>query len=158
MSKKKSRKDKYSFVPFDSNHVQEKFINFIMKDGKKSLARKIFSKAMDNIKKVSKGSVVPEDVFKKAIDCVKPQFEVRSKRVGGAVYQVPAEVKQDRQLTLAMRWILNAVRSKKGKAFYISLSRELIEASNGNGIAVKKREDVQKMADANKAFSHFANF
>ena len=150
-----SRKIK-KYIPKGSDYVQEKFINFIMRDGKKLLARRIFKDTLEEIKK--KGSKDPLKIFKKAIENVTPSMEVRPKRVGGGVYQIPVEVKESRKLTLAFRWIMTAARSKKGKPFYISLAGELIDASDDTGVAIKKKEDSHKMAEANKAFAHLARF
>jgi len=132
-----------------------KFINCIMLKGKKSVAQNIFYKAMDIIVEKEK-SAPPIEVFEKAVNNVKPMIEVRSKRVGGASYQVPMQVSSKRQQSLAMRWIIEAARGVKGKAMPERLAAELIEAYNGKGGAMMTRENVHKMADANKAFAHFA--
>ena len=132
-----------------------KFINCIMLKGKKSVAQNIFYKAMDIIAEKEK-SAPPIEVFEKAVNNVKPMLEVRSKRVGGASYQVPMQVSSKRQQSLAMRWIIEAARGVKGKAMPERLAAELIEAYNGKGGAMMTRENVHKMADANKAFAHFA--
>jgi len=144
------------YIPEKSSPLQEKFINYIMLDGKKTTARKIFNKTLNIIKK--KLSEDPEKVFKKAVANVKPHMEVKAKRIGGAVYQVPREVKPNRQLALAFRWIIGAARGKKGTSMHNKLANELIDASNEQGIAVKKKEDTHRMADANKAFAHFARY
>ncbi len=136
--------------------LQEKFINYIMLDGKKSIAQKIFEETFKII--VKKTSLEPDKVFKSAIDNVKPKLEVKAKRIGGAVYQVPREVKPNRQLSLAFRWLINAARGKKGSSMAQRLANELIEASNEQGAAFKKREDTHRMAEANKAFAHFARY
>lgn len=130
-----------------------KFINGIMEDGKKSLAESIFYKAMDITNK--KTGKEPLDIFKSAIENVKPMIEVKSRRVGGATYQVPIDVRGERGISLSIRWILNASREKSGKTFQEKLSAELIDAANKTGSAVKKREDTHKMAEANKAFAHY---
>ena len=132
-----------------------KFINCIMRKGKKSIAQRIFYKAMDIAEEKIKG-VEPLQVFETAINNVKPVVEVRSKRVGGATYQVPMEVPRKRQQSLAFRWILTAAREKKGKEFAIRLADEIIAAYNKEGAAMTVRENVHKMAEANKAFAHFA--
>ncbi len=143
-------------LPENSSPLQEKFINYIMNDGKKSTARRIFSETFKIIKK--KTSEDSEKIFKQAIDNVKPKLEVKAKRIGGAVYQVPREVKPNRQVTLAFRWLIGAARDKKGSGMAQKLANELIDASNEQGIAVKKKEDTHKMAQANKAFAHFARY
>ncbi|MDA1060289.1 MAG: 30S ribosomal protein S7 [bacterium] len=145
-----------NFIPDESNPLQEKFINYIMLDGKKSIARKIFNNTLKIISKKTSGD--PEKVFSEAIDKVKPRMEVKAKRIGGAVYQVPREVKPDRQTALAFRWILAAARGKKGSPMAQRLANELVEASNQSGSAYKKKEDTHRMADANKAFAHFARY
>ncbi len=130
-----------------------KFINKIMWDGKKSKAQKIFYGAMDNIAK--KTGKEPLEVFKKAFENVAPVLEVRPKRVGGATYQVPIEVKEPRRTSLGIRWIVGAARAKKGKPMSQRLAEEFLSAYENAGVAVKKREDVQKMAEANRAFAHY---
>ena len=136
--------------------MEEKFINYLMLDGKKSTARKIFNETLKIISK--KASSDPVKVFKTAIDNIKPQLEVKAKRIGGAVYQVPREVKPDRQLALAYRWLITAARGKKGSPMAQRLAGELMDASNEQGSAVKKKEDTHRMAEANKAFAHFARY
>jgi len=132
-----------------------KFINCMMWDGKKSVATKMVYDAMEVIREKVPG-VDPLEVFNRAIDNVKPHIEVRSKRVGGAAYQVPMQVNKNRQLSLAIRWIRIAVREKKGRPTHQKLADELVAAYNREGAAVAKRENVHRMADANKAFAHFA--
>jgi len=132
-----------------------KFINSIMWDGKKSVASRIFYDAMDIIAKKGKDTP-PVEVFEKAVANVKPLIEVRSKRVGGANYQVPMQVSSKRQLSLAIRWIRDAVRSGKGTRTAERLANELMSASKGEGAAMQTRENVHRMAEANKAFAHFA--
>jgi small subunit ribosomal protein S7 len=136
--------------------LQEKFVNYLLKDGKKSIARKIFNETLKLISK--KTSSDPEKVFNTAIDNIKPQIEVKAKRIGGAVYQIPKEVKPDRQTALAFRWIIGAARAKKGETMAQKLSKELIDASNKQGAAMKKKEDTHKMAEANKAFAHLSRY
>lgn len=133
----------------------EKFINYIMKDGKKNTARKVVYGSFDLIKEKTKNDN-PLEIFDKAIKNVGPTTEVRSRRIGGANYTVPRDVRSERRLTLAMRWIIIAARSKKGIPMYKKLADELIAASNNEGEAVTKRVNTQKMADANKAFAHFS--
>jgi len=132
-----------------------KFINCIMEDGKKAVAQKVFYGAMDLIAKKIK-DVPPNEVFEKAVANVKPIIEVRSKRVGGSNYQVPMQVNSKRQLSLAIRWIREAVRAGKGRATAARLADELMAAYKGEGTAMQTRENVHRMAEANKAFSHFA--
>ncbi|MBT5016376.1 30S ribosomal protein S7 [Candidatus Peregrinibacteria bacterium] len=143
-------------IPEDSNPLQEKFINYIMLDGKKSIARTIFKDVMDEIKK--KGHKNPETIFEKAIETVEPSMEVRPKRIGGAVYQIPMEVKPKRRIMLSFRWILSAARKEKGSPVAVRIARQLLDASEGIGAAVKKKEDTHKMAAANKAFAHYARY
>jgi small subunit ribosomal protein S7 len=131
-----------------------KFINNLMMSGKKETARKVVYSALDLVKE--KTQMDPIEVFDQAIRNASPLTEVRSRRIGGANYQVPREVRKERQQALAFRWILDAARSKKGQPMHIKLAEELINASKGEGSAIKKREDTHKMAEANKAFAHFA--
>ncbi len=133
----------------------EKFINHVMKDGKKSIAKKIVYSTLKNIKEATKAENAI-DVFEDAIKNASPRMEVRSRRIGGANYQVPREVRPERKFALATRWILQAARAKKGSDMVSRLSEELIAASKNEGTAVKKKENVQKMAEANMAFAHFS--
>ncbi len=132
-----------------------KFINCLMLKGEKSVAQHVFYGAMDIIAEKEK-AVPPIEVFEKAVNNVKPMIEVRSKRVGGASYQVPMQVSSRRQQSLAIRWILEAARKAKGKPMCERLAAEFVEAYNGRGGAMMMRENVHKMAEANKAFAHFA--
>lgn len=132
-----------------------RFINYIMNDGKKTIAQKIVYKAFEDIKEKT-GNPNPLEVFDIAIKNASPSVEVRSRRVGGANYQIPREVRAERRITLAMRWIVKIARDRKGIPMHKALSEELINAYNGEGAAVKKKEDTHKMAEANKAFAHFA--
>ena len=147
---------KRKIIP-DSKYESElvaKFMNQLMVDGKKSIAEKIVYGAFDELEKsVQKES--PVDVFKKVLDQVAPGVEVRSRRIGGATYQVPVEVRAKRRTALAMRWLVEAARKRKEKSMPARLAAELKEAMDGKGAAVKKKEDMHKMAEANKAFSHF---
>lgn len=145
-----------TFIASHSTGLQEKFINCMMLDGKKNVSRKILKDTFEIIK--SRGNKKPEEVFEQALKNVMPHVEVRPKRVGGAVYQIPMEVKPHRQQTLSIRWILQAIRSKKGKPMAEKLANELLDAVNETGEACKKRENVHKMAQANRAFAHFARF
>ncbi len=133
----------------------EKFINYIMWSGKKETARKVMYSAFEVIKEKTKNPN-PLEVFDLALRNAGPLTEVRSKRIGGANYQVPREVRPERRLALAMRWIRDAARGGKGRPMHLKLADELIAASNNEGSAIKKKEDTHKMAEANKAFAHFA--
>ena len=133
--------------------IISKFTSCIMFDGKKSTAEKIVYGALDFIKDKTKSD--PLALFHEALNNVKPQIEVRSRRVGGATYQVPVEVRADRSQALAIRWIINSSRSRSEKSMIDRLGAELIDASSNKGNSVKKREDTHKMADANKAFAHY---
>ncbi len=133
--------------------VVAKFANILMFGGKKSTAEGILYGAFDIIEERYKQE--PLDVFKKALDQVKPRVEVKSRRVGGATYQVPVEVRNDRRTALAMRWLVSYSRKRGEKSMVERLAAELVEAAQGRGAAVKKREDTHKMADANKAFAHY---
>lgn len=141
--------------PRFGSKLVSKFINCIMWDGKKSVATRVFYDAMDLIAQKVKDAP-PQEVFQKAIENVKPLIEVRSKRIGGANYQVPMQVTSKRQLSLAIRWIRDAVRSGKGQTTAQRLANELMSAYKGEGTAMQTRENVHRMAEANKAFAHFA--
>ncbi len=133
--------------------VVTKFMNSIMYEGKKSVAERIVYGAFDVIENRTKNP--PIDVFKQALDNVKPSVEVRSRRVGGATYQVPVEVRPERREALAIRWLIKASRARNEHTMEERLAGELLDAANSRGTAVKRREDTHKMADANKAFSHY---
>ncbi len=154
MPRRKRVLERKSIEP-DSRYVDttvQKFIQMLMWNGKKTKAAHIVYEAFDDLK--TKG----EDglrVFKKAIDNVKPEIEVRSRRVGGANYQVPMEVRPERKLTLSCRWLIQSARERMGRSMSEKLSAELYEAANGRGGAIKKKDDVHKMAEANRAFAHF---
>lgn len=135
--------------------LASKFINSLMWDGKKTTAQKLFYSALDEIANRLKDTD-PIEVFNQAVENVKPQIEVRSKRVGGAAYQVPMQVNRNRQQALAFRWLLLAVREKKGRSTHLQLADELIAAFNREGAAMTRRENIHRMAEANKAFAHFA--
>jgi len=141
--------------PKFKSKLVSKFINCLMWQGKKSIAQGIFYGAMGVIGEKVK-EVEPLEVFNRAINNVKPLIEVRSKRVGGATYQVPKEVEKKRQLALAIRWIIESAREKKGRPMHLKLAEEISAAFKKEGAAVLKRENVHKMAEANKAFAHFA--
>lgn len=132
-----------------------KFVNCLMYDGKKSVAFNVFYDAMEQVEKKIP-DVPPLEIFTQAVENVKPHLEVRSKRVGGATYQVPTQVSYKRQQALAIRWILEAVRGRKGRPTHQSLAEEIIAAYKREGTAMTKRENVHRMAEANKAFAHFA--
>ena len=154
MSRKK-RAPKKIFYP-DAKYgslALAKFINFVMYDGKKTTAEKIIYSALDKIKDKTKFD--PLKVFNDAVNNIRPNLEVRSRRLGGATYQVPVEVKSKRSQALALRWLLDATRKRKNKTMSDKLFYELMDASQGKGSAIKKREDVHKMAESNKAFAHF---
>jgi small subunit ribosomal protein S7 len=140
--------------PVYGNAMIAKLINHVMRRGKKATAQKIVYRAFDVIQKETQKD--PLMVFDEAMKNASPLLEVRSKRVGGATYQVPQEVKGEKKNSLAMRWILNAARSKKGKPMADKLAEEIIAASKNTGSAVKKKEDTHRMAEANRAFAHFS--
>ncbi len=149
-------KIKFKLIPdplYNSAKI-EKFTNYLMWKGKKALARKVVYQTLEEIKNKIKAD--PLAVFEKAIENASPWVAVRSRRVGGATYQVPKEIPVEKRPAMAMRWIIAAARAKKGKNMVVRLAEELIAASKNEGTAVKKREDTHKMAEANKAFAHFA--
>lgn len=139
--------------PKFGNLVLAKFMNMIMYSGKKAVAEKIVYGALEQM--ASKGAAEPVEMLEKALDNVSPAVEVKSRRVGGATYQVPVEVRHSRRQTLAMRWIIDAARKRGEKSMDLKLAGELMDASENRGSAVKKREDTHRMADANKAFAHY---
>ena len=139
--------------PIFSDLVVAKFVNNLMLDGKKSIAEKLFYNSLDIIKQREKKDGL--DVFKKALDNVSPSVEVKSKRIGGATYQVPTEVRDRRRAALAMRWLIQFARARKGQTMADRLAAEFISASKGEGGSFKKKEDTHRMAEANKAFAHF---
>jgi len=141
--------------PRHGSRLASKFINCLMWDGKKTVAQKVFYDALEIIKK-KLPDVEPIEVFHQAVENVKPDIEVRSRRVGGASYQVPMQVNRKRQQSLAIRWLLLAIREKKGRATAAKLADELVAAYKREGAAMTRRENVHRMADANKAFAHFA--
>lgn len=153
MARKKIEKRQIEPDFIYNNILVSKFINKVMKRGKKSVARKIVYQAFEEIKNKTKKE--PLEIFEKAIQNTSPLVEVKSKRVGGATYQVPREVKGNRKQTLAMRWILDAAKSKKGKPMREKLAEELMEAAENKGAAIKKKENTHRMAEANRAFAHF---
>ncbi len=139
--------------PRYQNVVVAKFINRVMQQGKKSVAQKIVYESFDILTKQQKD---PIQVFDEAIKNVAPQLEVKSKRIGGANYQVPREVRGERKLTLAIRWLINAAQAKKGRPMAQKLAEELLAAAKNEGAAIKKKQDMHRMAEANKAFAHFS--
>lgn len=153
MRKKRADKKYLKPDPKFNDILVSKFVNSIMLDGKKSTARQVIYKAFEIIEDKTKKSGL--EVFRKAISNVQPLIEVRSRRVGGATYQVPTEVRPERRSALAMRWLKTYARARNEKSMSLKLAQELIAASNGDGSAVKKKEDVHRMAEANKAFAHF---
>ena len=138
---------------YNSEEVS-KFINKVMRDGKKTIAQKVVYSAFELIKEQTKKE--PLEVFKQAIENASPVLEVKPKRIGGATYQVPMEVRGERKFMLATRWVLEGARGKKGKAMAEKLAQELIDCANNQGLAIKKKQDTHRMAEANKAFAHFA--
>lgn len=139
--------------PKFGNQVLAKFINMVMTGGKKSVAERIVYGALDTV--AERGKSDPLELFNTALDNVKPMVEVKSRRVGGATYQVPVEVRASRQMALAMRWLVDAARKRSEKSMDLRLAGELMDAAESRGSAVKKREDTHRMAEANKAFSHY---
>ena len=154
MRGKQAPRRKIGNDPKHANMGVAKFINYVMKDGKKTTAQKIVYGAFDRI--AEKTQKNPVEVFETAIKNVSPLLEVKSKRVGGANYQIPMQVRAERRMQLAYRWLLTAARSKKGKPMVVKLADELLLAADNQGDAVKKKLDVQRMAEANRAFAHFA--
>jgi small subunit ribosomal protein S7 len=152
---RKRRADKRYIKPDPrySDLLVSKFINYMMWDGKKSTSRKLVYDSFDIIEKRTKKPAL--EIFKSAINNVQPLVEVRSRRVGGATYQVPMEVRHERRIALAFRWIRNYSRQRRDKAMSLKLAAEIIAAANGEGSSVKKKDDTHKMAEANKAFAHF---
>ncbi len=139
--------------PKHGSELVARFINMVMKSGKKSVAEAIVYGALDQVE--SKAKSDPVGIFRQALENVAPAIEVRSRRVGGATYQVPVEVRNERRQALAIRWIITAARARNDKTMVDRLSAELLDASNNRGAAVKKREDTHRMAEANRAFSHY---
>ena len=140
--------------PKFGSKVLAKFINHVMISGKKSVAERIVYGALSKVQERT-GASDPIEVFEKALETIQPMVEVKSRRVGGATYQVPVEVRYSRQAALAMRWLVDAARKRGEKSMALRLAGEIADAADGKGAAVKKREDVHRMAEANKAFSHY---
>ena len=139
--------------PKFGNRTLSKFMNIVMQDGKKSVAEKIVYGALDRV--AEKGSGDPLEMFEKALGNIRPMVEVKSRRVGGATYQVPIEVRGDRQMALAMRWLADSARKRSEKSMGMRLAGEIMDAIESKGSAVKKREETHRMAEANKAFAHY---
>ncbi|HMW58203.1 MAG TPA: 30S ribosomal protein S7 [Leptospiraceae bacterium] len=155
MSRRTGSSHKRSIIPDPVYNDEDiaRFINYMMKDGKKSTAEKVFYAALDILKEKTGREAV--DVFREAVQNVKPELEVRSRRVGGVTYQVPVEVRPERMRTLAVRWIVQNARDRKDHSMAEKLAYELRDAQKGSGGAVKKRDETRRMAEANKAFSHY---
>ena len=156
MRSKKAEKKVLSPDPIYGSRLVTRFINKVMSDGKKTVAQNLVYKALDRIREQSKQD--PISVFERAIANVSPKMEVKPRRIGGASYQVPMEVRGDRKEALALRWILAAARSRLNKEYHTfdqKLAAELLDAANNTGAAIKKRDDIQRTANANRAFSHF---
>ena len=153
---RKGKDGKYQ-NPFNyDDALQAKFVNCVMKAGKKAIAQKILKDTFDELNR--KGEKTPLKTFQMAVENVKPSMEVKAKRIGGAVYQIPLEVPTKRQQSLAIRWILEGARKKKGMPMYKRLALELMDGANQSGYAFNKKEEVHKMAQANKAFAHLARY
>jgi len=154
MRKKRNYKREYApDIKYGKTNLS-RFVNYVMEDGKKAVAEKVVYGALNKIQEITKHD--PISVFEKAIENASPTIEVVARRVGGANYQVPREVRPDRRFVLAFRWIIDAARKKKGKPMAEKLAEEFIAASKNEGAAVKKKQDTHRMAEANRAFAHFA--
>jgi len=152
---RRRRAEKREVIPDPKYHsaLVSRFVNIVMKEGKKAIAEKIVYKSFEVLaEKTGKPAI---DVFQKALDNARPLLEIKPRRIGGATYQVPIDVKPERGISIAMRWLRNFARVKKGKPMEIKLAEEILDAYNGTGSALKKREDMHKMAEANKAFAHY---
>jgi small subunit ribosomal protein S7 len=153
MRRRRAEKREILPDPKYKNVTVSKFINILMERGKKSVAEKILYRCFGILGE--KTGKPPLEVFQKALDNARPQLEVKPRRIGGATYQVPIDVKSERGISIAMRWIRNFARAKKGKPMEVKLADELLDAYKGEGAAIKKRDDTHKMAEANKAFAHY---
>lgn len=153
MRKRRAEKRKVLADPIYNDRLVSRFVNNIMRDGKKNTAYKLIYKSFDIIAEKTKEN--PLDIFKKALTNVAPVLEVRSRRVGGATYQVPVEVREDRRVALAIRWIKTYAKARRDKSMSSRLASELMAAAKGEGSSIKKRDDTHRMAEANKAFAHF---
>ena len=154
MRRRRPEKRKIVPDPVYNDLIVAKFVNNLMKKGKKSVAEKIFHDSLDLMNKKEKSDNALE-LFKKALKNVAPMVEVKSRRIGGATYQVPIDIPENRRMALSMRWLISFARSRKGSSMVDKLAAELIAASKNEGSAIKKKEDTHRMADANKAFAHF---
>ena len=154
MRKKRIYKKYHQPDPLHGRIELGRLINYVMHDGKKSVAEKLVYGALEKVGEMTKED--PLKIFEKALENVAPMLEVKSKRVGGANYQVPMEVRPERKFALSVRWIIGAARGKKGKGMAAKLAEELIAASKNEGAAIKKKQDMHRMAEANRAFAHFA--
>ena len=152
--RKKTIERRVNLDPLFHDAVVGKFVSRLMKEGKKSLAETLLYGALDLVKEKNLGKE-PLEILKRALDNVKPAVEVRSRRVGGATYQVPMEVRPERRQALAIRWIISYAEDRKGKSMRSNLAEEIVDAFNGTGGAIRKKEDVHRMAEANKAFAHY---
>jgi small subunit ribosomal protein S7 len=153
MRKKRAIRRRVTPDPKFGDELISRFVNSVLQDGKKNIARSIVYSALDQI--AQKTDKNPLDIFKKAVDNASPLIEVRARRVGGATYQVPTEVRLERRTALAIRWLINYAQERSDKSMSQKLAAELLAASSGEGGAVKKKDDVHRMAEANKAFAHF---
>ena len=153
MRKRRAEKRPIAPDPKYNDVLVSRFINSVLKKGKKHLARKIVYEALEIIESKTKANGL--EIFHKAINNVKPLLEIRARRVGGATYQVPTEVREDRSIALAIRWLINYAQERKDKSMSLKLAAELMAAANNEGASIKKKEDTHKMAEANKAFAHF---
>ena len=153
MRKKRATKRDVLADPIYNSKVVTKLINHVMNDGKKGTAQKIVYSAFESVENTTKKPAL--EVFEEAMENIKPALEVKSRRVGGSNYQVPIEVSEDRSQALALRWLVKYAKDRNGKGMAINLANEIMDAANGVGGAVKKKEDTHKMAEANKAFAHY---
>ncbi len=153
MRKRRAEKRDVLPDPIYNSKIITKLVNQVMLDGKKGTAQKIINEAFDIIEKTKNTS--PIEVFNKALENIKPALEVKSRRVGGSNYSVPIEISDDRSQALALRWLVNYAKLRNGKGMAVNLANEIMDAADGTGGAVKKREDTHKMAEANKAFAHY---
>jgi len=153
MRRKRAERRPVAPDPVYNDELVARFINYVMRDGKKSIAQKIVYEAFKIIEERTGEPGI--DVFKRAVNNAAPLLEVRSRRVGGATYQVPMEVRPERRMSLAFRWIIQSARTRKDKSMAIRLANELMAAANGEGGAIKKKDDMHRMAEANRAFAHF---
>lgn len=157
MSRRRKKQSHLRLVkedPLYNNIIVARFINKLMWDGKKEMSRRVLYQALEKLKTLQLKDE-PFEVFKKAVENCKPSLEVRSRRIGGATYQVPADVRPSRRLALSIRWLVANARSRKGKSMSESLAAELADAYNNRGSSVKKKEDLHRMAESNRAFSHY---